>query len=178
MTHLCVFHNSNPLQPIKLLNHFDDIARELAEAGVELAQLNIDKPGSSTGDQLLQTYQQQVHSLQQKYGLADMDVFALSGGQESSEARQKYLREHSHNQLKLRLIVAGRARYYLHINEQVYALQCSRGDLLVLPAGLKHWFDAGEQAEITMLRGFVDKALWQTQFCAEDSACKYLLLDD
>ena len=46
-------------------------------------------------------------------------------------------------------------------NEPVFNLLCEKGDLISVPAGTKHWFDAGESNPfVKSIRIFIDMSGW------------------
>jgi 1,2-dihydroxy-3-keto-5-methylthiopentene dioxygenase len=48
----------------------------------------------------------------------------------------------------------------LHVDELVYAITCIAGDVIGVPSGMKHWFDAGENPSFTVLRVFTKEDGW------------------
>jgi 1,2-dihydroxy-3-keto-5-methylthiopentene dioxygenase len=50
-------------------------------------------------------------------------------------------------------------------NEPVFNLLCQRGDLISVPAGTKHWFDAGASAPfVKAIRIFIDMSGWVPEY--------------
>jgi 1,2-dihydroxy-3-keto-5-methylthiopentene dioxygenase len=55
----------------------------------------------------------------------------------------------------------------------VYDAHCVQGDLLSVPAGTQHWFDAGDKPYFTALRVFTDPAGWVAEFTGTDMAQRF-----
>jgi 1,2-dihydroxy-3-keto-5-methylthiopentene dioxygenase len=81
--------------------------------------------------------------------------------------RQKFIDEHIHTENEVRFFVAGSGNFVLHLDGQVFDAHCTRGDLISVPAGVKHWFDAGETPDFTVLRIFSDTAGWVPHYTGE-----------
>ena len=52
---------------------------------------------------------------------------------------------------EIRFFVAGSGHFVLHENGKVYDILCEKDDLIQVPAGIKHWFDAGSKPSFTAL---------------------------
>jgi 1,2-dihydroxy-3-keto-5-methylthiopentene dioxygenase len=46
-------------------------------------------------------------------------------------------------------------------------VHCTQGDLISVPAGTRHWFDAGENPFCTVLRVFTDTTGWTPHYTGE-----------
>lgn len=155
MTTLSVYPQASPEQPNKVLTHAEDIASTLAEVGVRFAHspLPVVLPADASSEAVLSAYQTQIEQLHSDTGLTVVDVlsFAASRGQ-TIELREGLLRECSYAVDQVLLCVAGRGLLAVHIGEQVFELLCGKGDLVVLPAGTRHWLDIGEQPDLLAIR--------------------------
>lgn len=181
MSHLCVYHESNTLQPVRLLTHFEDIARELSEAGVRFEQWQANAPitAQSTQEEVIAAYQADIDRLKQEGGYMTVDVISLEENHPQKAAlRAKFLDEHTHGEDEVRFFVAGRGLFNLHLGEHVYAVLCEKGDLISVPAGTKHWFDMGEHPRFTAIRLFSNPEGWVAQFTGDKIASDYPLLED
>lgn len=181
MSYVCVYHSSNPLQPVKLLNHEEDIASVLAEIGVGFERLQADKPVTehSTDTEVKAAYQQEVEQVSQAAGYTAIDVFNI-GEQEpdKEQIRAELLQEHWHNEDEACFFVAGRGLLNLHVQEQVFAVFCERGDLVTVPAQMRRWFDIGEQPRVAFIRMFKSPAGRHMHYSGSDVARQYTLLTD
>ncbi|MFN6015358.1 MAG: cupin domain-containing protein, partial [Flavobacteriales bacterium] len=76
--------------------------------------------------------------------------------------RAKFLAEHTHSEDEIRFFVDGRGLFWFNLeNEPVFNLLCEKGDLISVPEGTKHWFDAGESDPfVKAIRIFIDMSGW------------------
>ena len=70
----------------------------------------------------------------------------------------------------MRFFVAGRGAFYLHIDRHVQALVCERGDLVLVPSGTRHWFDAGPRPDFIAIRLFTDPRGWVAEYTGDPIA--------
>jgi len=181
MSHLCVYHSSNPKQPVKLLNHLEDISSALAEIGVRFERWQASQPitAQSTPEEVLVAYQGDIERLKQEGGYVAVDVISVDEQHpQKAELRAKFLDEHTHNEDEVRFFVAGRGLFNLHVDEQVYSVLCERGDLISVPAGTRHWFDMGEHPRFTAIRLFNNPEGWVAQYTGETQTTIYPMLED
>ena len=84
-----------------------------------------------------------------------MEVFRVTGDQpQKAELRAQFLDEHRYNTDNAHFFIAGQGWFCLHVDDHVYGVRCEKNDLLVIPAGLPHWFDMGENPHCVALRCF------------------------
>ena len=78
------------------------------------------------------------------------------------EIRAKFLREHIHTEDEVRFFVEGQGYFWFNLegNEPVFCVKCEAGDLLSVPANVKHWFDLGSVAHVKTIRVFTDASGW------------------
>jgi 1,2-dihydroxy-3-keto-5-methylthiopentene dioxygenase len=55
----------------------------------------------------------------------------------------------------------------------VFDAHCVQGDLISVPAGTRHWFDAGERPFFTALRVFSDQSGWVAQYTGDDISDRF-----
>lgn len=171
MSQLFVYHTSQPIQAIKVLNHFEDISSTLESIGVRFEQwqaeqaLNVD----SSAEDILTAYQTNIARLQQEAGYGSADVISVDESHADLEKlRNPYLAEHTYTEDTVRFMVSGRMTLSLHIDEHIYVVLCAKGCLIAIPAGIKQWSDIGERPHFTALRlynsaeGLVAKATGDT----------------
>ncbi len=84
--------------------------------------------------------------------------------------RAKFLAEHIHDDDEVRFFVEGAGLFYIRHEGAVHALECTRGDLIVLPAGTLHWFDTGAQPSFTVIRLFTTPEGWVARFTGDNIA--------
>ena len=95
----------------------------------------------------------------------------------AAAARSKFLAEHRHAEDEVRLFVAGRACFYLHLEPEVFAVVCESGDLLTVPAGTRHWFDMGSDPEFAAIRFFEQPDGWIGDFTGDLIGERFPTLD-
>jgi 1,2-dihydroxy-3-keto-5-methylthiopentene dioxygenase len=49
---------------------------------------------------------------------------------------------------EVRFFVAGEGLFTLHLDGRVFNMLCTQGDLIRVPAGMKHWFDMGPTPQL------------------------------
>lgn len=144
-----------------------EIASMLAEQGVlfERWQTLEKITSSSNQDEILAVYAGDVARLKERYGFASADVICVyPENPQRAAIRAKFLNEHTHSDFEVRFFVAGRGLFFLHIDNNVYAVLCEQGDLISVPAHTPHWFDMGTEPELTCIRLFTTEAGWVAQF--------------
>ena len=96
------------------------------------------------------------------------DVLRLRPGSHAYPAmRAKFLDEHIHTEDEVRFFIQGGGHFILHENARVYDAHCTEGDLISVPAGLKHWFDAGAEPNATVLRVYSDTSGWTPHYTGD-----------
>ncbi|MFM6934522.1 MAG: 1,2-dihydroxy-3-keto-5-methylthiopentene dioxygenase [Flavobacteriales bacterium] len=118
---------------------------------------------SATAEEILQAYQKDLKPFMEKGGYQTADVISINRLTENYEAiRAKFLAEHTHSEDEIRFFVDGQGLFWFHLEgEDVFNLLCERGDLISVPAGTKHWFDAGETNPfVKAIRIFIDMSGW------------------
>lgn len=181
MSQLFVYHTGQPKQAIKVLNHLEDISSTLAQVGVRFEQWQASQPitAQSSADEVMAAYADDIARLQQEGGYVAVDVISLDETHPQKEQlRAKFLDEHIHTEDEVRFFVSGRGLFSLHIDEHIYAALCTKGTLISVPAGSKHWFDMGEHPRFTALRLFNNPDGWVAQFTGDKIAEQYPTLDD
>lgn len=175
MTRLAVYPDHGRDGP-EILRDFDAIAGTLREFGVELEQWDTDRPLDPQAGQIevLEAYDAQIRRLNARYGLRSMDVVSLRPDDpKKAEMRRKFLNEHTHEDFELRYFVDGSGIFYLHTGDRVYAVLCTAGNLMSLPAGMAHWFDMGENPDFKCIRFFTAADGWVGHFTGSDISSRF-----
>ncbi len=111
-------------------------------------------------------------------GYQSVDVVRIERGTPNTEPiRRKFLDEHRHSEDEVRFFVEGRGAFYLHVGDRVYQTICTKGDLISVPAGTKHWFDMGADPEFTAIRLFINPDGWVATFTGDAIAAGFPKLD-
>lgn len=173
MTQLTIYDAANHNAILLGTSDFGVIARELAPTGAAIERWTATRPvgADSTPDAILAAYQPEIDRLKTDRGYATADVIRVRPGHPNWPAmRQKFLAEHIHDEDEVRFFVAGSGSFYLHVDDKVFQVTGTPGDLLSVPKGTKHWFDGGPEGFFTVIRIFTDEQGWVAHFTGETIA--------
>lgn len=118
---------------------------------------------TASQDEILAAYAKDLDPFMKQGGYLTADVISINSLTENYPAiRSKFLAEHTHSEDEIRFFVDGKGLFWFHLeNEPVFNLLCEKGDLISVPAGTKHWFDAGETSPfVKAIRIFIDTSGW------------------
>jgi 1,2-dihydroxy-3-keto-5-methylthiopentene dioxygenase len=164
-----------PVAEVVLTEHAE-IAEELAAIGVrfERWQTEVRLPPDASPETVIAAYQGDVDRLMRDNGFAAVDVLRMTPDHPDREAlRAKFLDEHTHSEFEVRFFVEGQGLFYLHAPGRVYAVTCTQGDLISVPAGTPHWFDMGPSPSFTAIRLFTNPEGWVAHFTGSPIASRY-----
>lgn len=118
---------------------------------------------TATQEDILAAYSKDLKPFMEKGGYETADVISINSLTENYEAiRAKFLAEHTHSEDEIRFFVDGKGLFWFNMEtEPIFNLLCEKGDLISVPAGTKHWFDAGEKTPfVKAIRIFIDMSGW------------------
>ena len=93
--------------------------------------------------------------------------------------RQQFLAEHTHGDAEIRFFLGGAGLFYIRrADGGAFGLLCEATDWVAIPAGARHWFDAGEQPDFDALRLFSTELGWQAQPVPDAPIGQWPLLDE
>ena len=118
---------------------------------------------TATQEEILEAYSKDLKPFMEKGGYETADVISINKLTENYDAiRAKFLAEHTHSEDEIRFFVDGEGTFWFHLeNGEIFNLLCQKGDLISVPAGTKHWFDAGEKNPfVKAIRIFIDISGW------------------
>lgn len=152
-------------------NYFNDrgIFFDQWTCGVEFSD-------TATPEEILATYDEQLKPFMNAGGYQTADVITINHLTENYTAiRAKFLAEHTHSEDEIRFFVDGKGLFWFHLdNQPIFNLLCEKGDLISVPAGTKHWFDAGEHAPfVKAIRIFIDMQGWIPEYTGSKIEEKY-----
>ena len=176
MSYVAVYPIDHPDTPNKVLTHLDDIQSTLAEHGVrfERWQPSPIERGASEAE-LIDAYQAQIDAL----GYAAVEVISVTHDHpQKDELRTQYLQERTYSEDEVCFFIAGQGLYTLHIGNYVYGVRCEKNDLLIIPAGVRHGFDIGENPHLVALRLFNTTQGKVPEFTGDNSCACFPGLDD
>lgn len=131
---------------------------------------------TATQEEILAAYEKDLKPFMEKGGYQTADVISINKLTENYDAiRAKFLAEHTHSEDEIRFFVDGKGEFWFHLdNEEVFCLLCEKGDLISVPAGTKHWFDAGkENPFVKAIRIFIDMSGWVPQYTESKIELEY-----
>jgi 1,2-dihydroxy-3-keto-5-methylthiopentene dioxygenase len=158
-----------------------EIAQALTKIGVTFERWEASRPlkPEATEEEVLAAYDRQVKQLNASYGFKSIDVVSLRPTHPERETfRAKFLSEHTHDDFEIRFFVEGRGLFYLHAGDKVYAVLCTQGDLISVPAGTRHWFDMGTAPDFKCIRFFTTPDGWVGNFTGSDIASRFPTFDN
>lgn len=91
--------------------------------------------------------------------------------------RVKFLSEHRHAEDEIRFFTDGEGLFTLREGDRIYAVRCTAGDLISVPAGMRHWFDMGPAPRFTAVRFFRTPDGWVGDFTGDSIADRFPRLE-
>jgi 1,2-dihydroxy-3-keto-5-methylthiopentene dioxygenase len=111
-------------------------------------------------------------------GYATVDTVSVTPDHPQREAmRAKFLSEHRHAEDEVRYFVAGSGLFSLREAGRVFAVLCEAGDMISVPAGMRHWFDMGPRPSFTAMRFFRTPEGWIGDFTGDPIADRFPRLE-
>jgi 1,2-dihydroxy-3-keto-5-methylthiopentene dioxygenase len=159
---------SIPENNIELRNP-EEIRTFFNERGIFFDQWTCDVvfEDNASQEDILAAYSKNLTPFMEQGGYQTADVISINKSTENYEAiRTKFLAEHIHSEDEIRFFVDGQGLFWFNLEtEPVFNLLCEKGDLISVPAGTKHWFDAGETNPfVKAIRIFIDMSGWVPQY--------------
>lgn len=180
MTRLIVYSAADPNDVHLDTEDFEAISAELAAIGAraERWQATHPLPPNASQAEILAAYAPEIERLKRERGYQAADVVSIKPNNSNWPAlRQKFLIEHTHHDDEVRYFVEGSGAFYLHVLDRVLKVVGEAGDLLSVPQGTRHWFDAGESADFTCIRVFVDPGGWEAHYTGDEISRTFPLYD-
>lgn len=187
MTALKIFYDHNPNIPIFDSNtiaeadKIEKITYQLKQVGIKFEQWQTVESliSGATQEEVLAAYKSEVDQLINEEGYLTVDVVSLTKDNPNKTAfREKFLNEHTHSEDEVRFFVDGEGLFSLHIDNQVFEVLCTRGDLISVPANTRHWFDMGKNPNFTAIRFFNNPEGWVANFTGSDIASQFSRLEN
>ena len=170
MSRLQVFREDDAAHPIIATENSAVIASTLREIGVRFERWLT----RETGDDVLAAYAQEIDLLKSEGGYQTVDVVSVVPDHpDRATMRTKFLSEHTHAEDEVRFFVGGEGLFTLHHGGRVFDVLCTAGDLMSVPAGMKHWFDMGAAPRFTAIRLFVNPDGWVAAFTGDDISNRF-----
>lgn len=118
---------------------------------------------TASQEEIIEAYSKDLKPFMEQGGYLTADVISINKLTENYDAiRNKFLAEHTHTEDEIRFFVDGEGTFWFHLeNGEIFNLLCQKGDLISVPSGTKHWFDAGEvNPFVKAIRIFIDMSGW------------------
>ncbi len=181
MSNLKIFRDDEPDNPQLVVDSKAAMAVELAKVGIRYEQWEATKPltASPSQEEVLEAYAQDIDRLKREEGYQTVDVVSMQPDHPDKAAfREKFLDEHRHSEDEVRFFVEGQGLFTLHIEDQVYEVLCTKGDLISVPANTAHWFDMGPNPHFVAIRLFNNPEGWVANFTGSDIAGRFSRLEN
>jgi 1,2-dihydroxy-3-keto-5-methylthiopentene dioxygenase len=164
----------------KQLHKPAEIKQYLNERGVffDQWQAAVVFEDTATPDEILNAYSHELNPYMESNGYKTADVISINSLTPNyDEIRAKFLSEHTHSEDEVRFFVDGQGHFWFNLenNEPIFNVLCQAGDLISVPAGTKHWFDAGERNPfVKAIRIFIDTSGWVPEYTNSKIEKQYL----
>ena len=176
MSRLTIYNDTAPGHPLIATNVAEAITAELARIGVRFERWDspVELAPDAAPEAILAAYRPYLDGLMGATGAGSADVIKLTPDNPAGPAmRQKLLAEHTHDEDEIRFFVHGSGNFVMHVNGQVWDVHCTQGDLISVPAQVKHWFDAGAAPFFTALRVFINTSGWMPHFTGDNISDRF-----
>jgi 1,2-dihydroxy-3-keto-5-methylthiopentene dioxygenase len=176
MSRLTITPEDSPGRPSLRTEDPSRIAEALRPIGVRFERWTLAAGVSpdAPADDILAAYRPYLDQLMGDTGAGTADVIRLRPGNDAYPAmRAKFIDEHTHTEDEVRFFVHGAGNFILHVEGQVFDVHCTQNDLISVPAFVKHWFDAGEQPDFTVLRVFTDTTGWTPHYTGDSISARF-----
>jgi 1,2-dihydroxy-3-keto-5-methylthiopentene dioxygenase len=110
---------------------------------------------------ILDSYASEISGLKSRQGYITQDIVVLSAATLNLDTiLEKFRREHHHADDEVRFVVDGSGVFTIRRGSLIFDVTVAAGDLIVVPAYTRHWFDLTHERKIKCIRIFKDPAGW------------------
>ena len=175
MTRLRVFTADDGDNPVLDTSDPKWIGDALKRIGVRYERWPLRDTAGADADGVLAVYAPEIDRLKAEGGYKSIDMMSLAPDHpERATAREKFLSEHRHSEDEVRFFVAGEGLFTLRTDDdRIHAVLCTAGDLISVPAGMRHWFDMGPDPSFTVIRLFENPDGWVAKFTGDAIADRF-----
>lgn len=119
-------------------------------------------------DEILRAYAPEIDTLKERGGYVTADVINVTPDTPGLDALlARFSQEHRHTDDEIRFVVKGAGIFHIHPEDRpVFAIEVEAGDLINVPAGMRHWFDLCADRTIRAIRLFRDPSGWTPSYVA------------
>ena len=181
MSELKIFADDDPREATVSSNDHVEIAALLSKKGVRFERwaTDADVVAGDSPEKIIAHYQDDIDELIASDGYQTVDVVSLTSDHpDKAELRQKFLAEHTHSEDEVRFFVDGQGLFSLHLEDTVYEILCTKGDLISVPANTRHWFDMGPNPHFVAIRLFNNPDGWVANYSGSEIAAQFNRLEN
>ena len=111
-------------------------------------------------------YKNQIETLKKNFNYATADYCMLDKSNPNLDKMlEPFMKEHHHTDDEVRFTVEGEGIFGINpLTEPPFEIYVSSGDLLVIPANTRHWFELTEKKSICCLRIFKENPRWEAVY--------------
>ena len=111
-------------------------------------------------------YKNQIEKLKKKFGYASADVCAMSSNTPNIDRMlSAFVKEHHHTDDEVRFTVEGEGIFGVNpLTDSPFEVYVQPGDLLVVPANTRHWFNLTDKKNICCIRVFKENPKWEAVY--------------
>lgn len=168
MSKLAYYTQFNLQKPYRVSDDVMSCTETLAEYGIRFEQwthLSMLPGLTINDDEVMSFYLEPIERVKREFGYAYVDIATMKPDDAFSiSVRGRYLSEHTHDEDEVRFFLSGNVLVYIHVNQKIHILECTRGDFIVIPKGIKHWMDIGPKPDFSVIRWFNSKSAFKNQF--------------
>ena len=161
MSQLALYSQFNLREPYQVSEKVDVLSKQLAEDGIYFRRLPLVATPSNeslSDEQILGLYKNQIETVNEYMHYKVTDVASITTNDAVAiSIRDRYLSEHTHDDDEVRFFIEGSILLYIHVEQRIHMLNCTAGDLVIIPAGVKHWLDIGPNPNFTCIRCYNTK---------------------
>lgn len=176
MSELSIYDDSTPGHPVLRTTDATEIASVLGAKGIRFERWEGPQIPPRDADEatVLAAYRPFLDQLMGETGAGSADVLRITPATPGLTAlREKFLSEHTHSEDEVRFFVHGGGHFVIHLDGRVYDIHCTQSDLISVPEGIRHWFDAGPEPDMVTLRIFTHKEGWVAHYTGSDIARQF-----
>ena len=111
-------------------------------------------------------YANQIQKLKKKFNYASADVCAMKHDtQNLDKMLSAFVKEHHHSDDEVRFTVEGEGIFGVNpLTDPPFEVFVEPGDLLVVPANTRHWFNLTDKKNICCIRVFKENPKWEAVY--------------
>lgn len=119
----------------------------------------------------LMKYKNQIEKLKKRFSYNSADVCTLLPDNPNlDQILSAFIKEHHHTDDEVRFVVEGNGMFGVNpVKDSPFEIYVEPGDLLLIPAYTRHWFNLTEKKTITCIRIFKENPKWEAIYEASEA---------